>query len=532
MDEDDSGASSASVSAICADFEEKIAKIIEHQACHVDELESGDALVKIHETFREVESKVAASLQTMKWQLNRKAPIERLAPELILEILRYYKLHESSYVPAAYSTSTRWRNVAVGSPELWTKVSLPIHPKLFALIKERSGTRPMFVYIPNCDGCDARCLDEKIGEPLGQLASRIFRLDIFWSRERSSIQSINNFLRTHIRRREFAILESFQLSEYSELEQEPMAILDMPALRELVLEGEITTKPFIRTTALASLDVSWTGMTSSDLRLLLAEFPHLEECSIENERSGFDIGTRPAGFSPSLDNLRSLSVRSLCVSEMSHFLDHIVIPFSADIVVEVERDRSPGAVALSFADFLGPRIAPYNNELRIDDIHYGPSYTLTSKSGTSLCGINRTRDDLDSLLSVAPYNNSLTVLDLNVKALPPLSRLIDALRSWSLITHIGVHTQKADFERLLDALQFEDPETSILCPRLDSLDCSETEFSCSRLQRFLEFRKSKGLWIRKLKTTQGFSDSTVEALTSLIDEHQQVAPERSLIKYC
>ncbi|KZT40359.1 hypothetical protein SISSUDRAFT_1127253 [Sistotremastrum suecicum HHB10207 ss-3] len=374
MDEDDSGASSALVSAICADFEEKIAKIIQHQACHVDELESGDALVKIHETFREVKSKVAASLQTMKWQLNRKAPVERLAPELILEILRYYKLHETSYVPAAYSTSTRWRNVAVGSPELWTKLSLPIHPKLFALIKERSGTRPMFVYIPNCDGCDARCLDEKIGKPLSQLASRIRRLDIFWSRERSSIQNVNNFLRAHIRRREFTILETFQLSEYSDdLEEGPTAILDMPALRELVLEGEITTKPYIRTSALASLDVSWTGMTSSDLRLLLAQFPYLEECSIENERSGFDIGTRPAHLSPSLDNLRSLSVRSLCVSEMSHFLDHIVIPFSADIVVEVERDRNPGAVAQSFADFFGPRIAPYN-ELRIDDIHYGPSY--------------------------------------------------------------------------------------------------------------------------------------------------------------
>ncbi|KZT31798.1 hypothetical protein SISSUDRAFT_1067451 [Sistotremastrum suecicum HHB10207 ss-3] len=422
-----------------------------------------------------------------------------------------------------WTRSTRWRNVAIGSADLWTDVSLPMHPKLFSLIEARSGNRPLDVDVPIGDDCDERSLDERIGEPLRKVANRISNLSIFWSGERSRLQSVDDFLRSHVSGCEFTMLETFDLSECSYQEQGKTCLLVMPALKKLVLEGDPETKPRIQASALTDLHFSWTTMTSRDLLPLLAEFPHLEHCHIVNETSGYETMVKPTPWSPSLNNLRSLSVCALCITEMIHFFAHITIPFSACVMAEVEREREVDD-DVSFADFLGPRIATFD-EMRIKEERRGTTtYAFTSRSGTILRAIDRTSDptDLISFSSIVSYNNSLSLIELNAKALPSLSHLTNALRSCPLVTHIGVHTQKADFARLLDALQSEEPEKSIPCPRLDSLDCSETEFNRSRLQSFLEFRNSNGLALRKLKTTRGFSDSSVDALTPLIDEHQQV----------
>ncbi|KZS91759.1 hypothetical protein SISNIDRAFT_456341 [Sistotremastrum niveocremeum HHB9708] len=209
---------------------------------------------------------------------------------------------------------------------------------------------------------------------------------------------------------------------------------------------------------------------------------------------------------------------------MIHLFDQLEIPSSADVSVRTE-DHSHVFFnnVRPFDEFLGPRIRLYD-ELRIRKSYAGLSYDLSSKSRGPLSVLNGSSEQVHSLADLASYTNSLSSLHFEAGTLPSLPHLVEALRSLPLITHISIHNGEQGMDILLSALDPQDLHSEILCPQLESLDCSETKFESSRLQETLQVRKSKGFPVRELKTTRGFVTPDSDGLTSLVEQHHQVDP--------
>ncbi|KZS89500.1 hypothetical protein SISNIDRAFT_458699 [Sistotremastrum niveocremeum HHB9708] len=93
------------------------------------------------------------------------------------------------------------------------------------------------------------------------------------------------------------------------------------------------------------------------------------------------------------------------------------------------------------------------------------------------------------------------------------SSLIGALNSWTQLTHIGVFTEEMQFEKLLSALE---AAPGPLCPKLQSLNCSGTRFSSTRMKHFLQSRKDNDVPLLELKFTKGFAEPNVAAFASLV----------------
>ncbi|KZT33083.1 hypothetical protein SISSUDRAFT_1037288 [Sistotremastrum suecicum HHB10207 ss-3] len=509
------------LSVICADFEKRVTNLLHQQTGKLSG--PSDELSTVNETFQQVDRTIFKSIQSMKWQYNQQRPVEKLANELIFEILQYCKADEPHcYLPSAFSVSTKWRNVALSSPDFWTNISLPIHPDLLPLLQKRSQYRPIHVTISNDDLWDERSQDQRIGEPLRMLLGQISHLNISWGEGGTETRSLNSLLAARVNECDLPFLEHLEIADWASDESD-MAWLYTGALKNLVFEGNPASKPFIWKDWLLDLRIEWTTMSSTDIINLLTDCTQLERCSIRNDSSGSG-DVQPSETVVSLPELQTLYIGSLYVAEMIHLFDHLEIPSSADVSVRTEDDRHGFFNnVIPFDEFLGPRVALYD-ELRIRKSYAGLSYDLSSKSRGPLSVLNGSSEKVHSLADLASYANSLSSLHFEAGTLPSLPRLVEALRSLSLITHISIHNGEKDMDMLLSALDPQEPHSEILCPRLESLDCSETKFESSRLQETLQARNSKGFPVRELKTTRGFVTPDSDGLTSLVEQHHQVDP--------
>ncbi|KZT31800.1 hypothetical protein SISSUDRAFT_654675 [Sistotremastrum suecicum HHB10207 ss-3] len=367
----------------CAEFETRVASILNH---HTEGLQPSGTNVAAFEdseflprrlkvvggvdsltALERTDQKIASSIQAVKWRYNQKAPATRLANELIAEILQYCRVPQilrfarSVETPGAFSVCKRWRDVAITTPSLWTQVILPMHPKLSPPLVERSGNRLLDVYLTNRGRCEEGSLRTSLGIPLRQMASRIHRLSIHWREDGIGSQTLNQFLEKYIieeRPEEFSQLRSLEIRDWEIEDPWPKNTVSIstPLLSRLTLAGFIRTKPFVSPEKLVDLTIESCNMNSAEILGLLSYYSNLKRCNIYNEYPNFDDTARPM-TKVFLHQLRNLSLDSLCVSEMDHFLQYLEWPDDAEIDVYVTKDQDDDAL---FADLLGPWMSHYS----------------------------------------------------------------------------------------------------------------------------------------------------------------------------
>ncbi|KZS91771.1 hypothetical protein SISNIDRAFT_467372 [Sistotremastrum niveocremeum HHB9708] len=513
----------------CAEFKTKVANIL--LAANQESSYGRSAAVEDSNALETTDQQFSSSIQAVKWRYNQKAPATRLANELIAEILQYCRLPQifrfmrSVETPGAFSVCKRWRDVAITTPSLWTQVILPMHLKLFPLLVERSGNRLLDVYLTNRGRCEEGSLRTSLGIPFRQIASRIYRLSIYWQDDDIGSQTLDRFLKTYIlkeNKEEFSALRSLEIHDWESDDPSPKKTVSIstPLLSQMTLVGNLRAKPLVSPQKLVDLTVETCNMNSADILGLLSYYSNLKRCDIWNEYPDFDEIARPT-TKVSLRYLQSLSLRSLCASEMDHLLQHLSWPDAADITVCVSKDKHDPVL---FEHILGPWISHYPS-LKISRSYVNDTlYELDSDARGKMKFIRRKADEeVPSLPFLASYQNVLNDLILDLPHLPPLHDLVQCFHSWSLIDYLAIVTTEEEFEKLLSALEAE-RDGQVILPLLAGLNCSETRFRRQRMETFLEFRKRKGVPLKYLTATRGFSSPNAEGLEALVEEYDEVAP--------
>ncbi|KZS91761.1 hypothetical protein SISNIDRAFT_487079 [Sistotremastrum niveocremeum HHB9708] len=521
--------------AIYREFETKVAHVMHQRPEDIKNSKAAVSATSFEHLLFQAEQRISRSIHSMRRQYNRRAPVNRLPNELILEILQYCMASENSHlsydlrIPAAFSTCKRWRDIAISATCLWTKISLPMHPSLSPLLLERSGNRPVDVYLTNSPRWKECSLKTSLVEPFDKLVPRISSLSISWDDDiKWNTQTLNQFLAPYSTDAdgcpEFSSLRFLKIWDFSD-EEEQEAWLSTPMLEKLILHGNINSKPIVNMYHLVNLQVYWCIMSSADILGLLQDCVKLKTCYIENETPE----CRPASRRPwrcMLSCLETLTLHSLCVSDMHTLLDSLDIPSSTTIATTADEDfhLPPEIEPVSFVDLIGPRISEFE-ALTISHGCPGIVYDFTSDSDSR--GFRSFEDNtssprsIRSLPALASYPNILNYLEIDVQTLPSSEDLAQALASWSGLTRLCITTQEEEFDKLVLVLQGEVP---LLLPRLECFDCSETKFKRSSLLTFLQFRRDKGMAIKELVMTKGFSSPDAEGFAALVEKLNDVDP--------
>lgn len=383
---------------------------------------------------------------------------------------------------------------------------MPIHPDLFELSLSRSGTLLLDVFISNDsehvphppDHANAAIL--KMGQSLRQIIPRIRQLKIFWD---DSAITLQNFGVRYLEQEVFLSLSYLHITNIQS--STPSFTLKTPMLRRLHFESDSVRAMNITVSGNNLRDLYWKRryLKSYDILLILSQFPHLERCTIESDANiGF---VNENDLYISLPKLQSLSIKTLGLLDMVTLFERLEIPPSTNLALGMSNawDLNPSENKL-----LGPLFASSDELRAVERNGKWVDYTLTSESGR--------RIELSvqlALYTLASYSGNLSLIDLHVQSLHPLPSLCKMLSSWSRMNHLGIHTDKQQFERLLAAFEYH---SGVLCPSLVILDCQDTKFTSSRMARFLEFRKGQGLPLKELWFTKGFPDTDVEELRPLV----------------
>ncbi|KZS91745.1 hypothetical protein SISNIDRAFT_496384 [Sistotremastrum niveocremeum HHB9708] len=503
---------SKELSELYAGFESKVADSIHRQMINVESLD--EEMLSLENNFAMMKERIERS---MKLQHNLCIPIGRLTDEIITEILQYgidEVYEEASLADLAlfptYSICTRWRNVAISSPSLWSRISLPCHPNLFRLIRDRSRSNLLQVSVVNASDPDP--LDTvTLGESLRQLAPRISQLRISWAwfETQPNMPFLDVFFSDHVGQKEFSALREIDLTDtFNEDPTRKPVVLNTPALRIMGFEGLPSTIPR-PIPSLIELEFRGSQLEINEILDLLSYYTQLEICSIINTESCGDL--EDDHDIVSLDRLQSFEIDMMHVSEMEILLAHLTLPASARLTLGT---YLPDPDYHLFHRFLGPYLLKAD-ELKITSDEKNIIYSMTYKSRGPITITHRTHDGpppgIALLPTLASHSSDLSLIDIEYSVLPSLSNLILAFSLWDDIENIRVSTQELEFERLLNALE-ETP--NIVCPLLKILDCAETEFSSLRMKNFLEFRENKGARIQTLKFTRGYAHSGVDELIS------------------
>lgn len=347
---------------------------------------------------------------------------------------------------------------------------------------------------------------DRIGDALHQLVPRISRLDIYWDAVDVGQLTLNSFLAKYVGNKEFCSLVSLSITELEHVDSgETSFILNTPNLRKLQFSGDFSDFPRVNVENMVALRYDWSDWISHSLLEALSPLHRLEHITLENgslDLEPDDDDYREDHPIVTLGKLSSLSVGPLFAPDMVHLLNHLVMPSSANISLLVQEGSSGSA---SIDKLLYSQI-PGSIGLRIVQMPKNIDYTITRPSGgwvwlRHVCRSLPSR--VASLSQLASVSNDITFVDLDLKVLPSMQELNQALYAWSQITHICVCTMEDEFERLLTALE-EGPE--IPCPRLQTLDCSATRFSSLRMKYFLDFREGNGVALKEIKIAQGRDD--------------------------
>ncbi|KZS91738.1 hypothetical protein SISNIDRAFT_487058 [Sistotremastrum niveocremeum HHB9708] len=516
---------SKALSELCSSFETKAIEVIQRVNLNdpSPELEilQGDLAVAQRNIAR-----------VLKEQHNLCTPLGRLPDELITAILQYgieaqhpNLITGNPHIFPAYSLCTRWRQIAIHTPSLWSRVVLPCSPNLFRLVRDRSDNLLLKTYVANIESASAINMGF-LGEALRQIIPRIVHLDITWHVEPSEDSPLLEvLLSTDLAWKEFSALKVLRLSDAAVFDGPALGLnMNAPLLRAMYFCGPAHRIPRAFN-HLTQVEFNWCLLPIHEILSLLGDFPLLEKCAIINHEADPDDRIHVDHPVILLDKLQVLSVDVLTTSAMHILLRHLEVPPSAVLSLGTCEDTLADH---SLHDLLGLCLSE-SVQLTIDGdsrkIKYSARSKLRGAVSVNYAPSRMSFTEIRELPLLASRAKQLSVLDIQFRNLPSLADLIQALTIWCSITCIRVCTQELDFERLLTALE----ETSdIVCPLLRTIDCVGTRFSSVRMKRFLEFRQQKGVRLEELRASKGYSTSGLDGLRYLLDRVSEVDSAQSL----
>ncbi|KZT33082.1 hypothetical protein SISSUDRAFT_1132756 [Sistotremastrum suecicum HHB10207 ss-3] len=474
----------------------------------------GSEFIAFQRTMSEMSERLIQSEQLLKTLRNFCSPAWRLGDSMILEILKHCEIFEEAEhpwgmkkvkIPPAYNLCAKWRKVAVNSPSLWAQVELPMSSRLLDLCLQRSQGHPlkMTMFCQSFLDLKGKRL-QRYRDVLRDALPRTNHLTVDWDEEEDAL---DDFLHKYIGQTELSSLRTIKISNNSEDRRlDPArATLNAPLLHSLEFYGMPPRVPFVVCDKLVELKLTGMHLDAESIMPALTRFPDLEYCELIIDDPLF-VSHKVRHRRIALPKLRSLRVTYLPMSDIIHLFSHLDIPNSAYLEVGITSELVD---PVSFKNFLGSRMT-LHDKLSVSDKR-GVVCTLTSTSKSlgkvELSGV--------SVLDLSSHLPNLLVVDLDMQfeSLPSHAELIRILQCWPRLTHLGVHIRTKQFKVLLTALQDTSP---LLCPRLQTLDCTGTKFSVSRMSRFLEFRAGHGAALQKLQLTKGFVTEGIDELISLV----------------
>ncbi|KZT44267.1 hypothetical protein SISSUDRAFT_1116027 [Sistotremastrum suecicum HHB10207 ss-3] len=516
-----------SLTEFCTTFETKIATAF-HQHL-LDPTVSHETISDVRHSLQEMEQRLKNSVVFLKQQQNMCTPIGRLSDVLILEILEYcvlemrkaWEKNDGLRFPAAFSLSSRWRSIAIGSATLWTYICLPLPLNLLRLFQRRSRNAPLSIDATirdrlRTDASNEGAVMGEFGHIVRQLIPRIARLHLNWDEGWSLRYDIKDFLLGIFGQTRFSSLELLRISNEVDEEENPGFVLDAPVLKKLIFRTMPAHLPQLSSQNIVDLEWRLEEMRPKDVLNVLSQFRSIERCVIVNEDPY--IGSRNPSFPViSLPNLQNLSLSYFTPEDLKYLIDHLDAPLLVSRMFGIFDEVVNGN---SWEPALASILAPYlraSNEFRISDKRTTAYiFALRSNSGhqtdLSYAGWTPKRVPVMSFARLAQLPCDLTSLSLDVQYFPPTSDLVKALTAWWNLTHLRVRTRESEFEKVLAALE-HGPD--IVCPRLKCLDCRWVKFSSDRMVKFLEIRKQLGVGIQQLPMAQDVPDA--ERFVDLLD---------------
>ncbi|KAJ7144955.1 hypothetical protein C8R43DRAFT_1108790 [Mycena crocata] len=234
------------------------------------------------------------------------SPLRKLPPEILREIFLAGAGSEPDVIPVAGQVCRYWRDVVVGTPKLWSRISIgrrrfsysQRYGDVASLFLERSANHPLTVCIRNQ-------VDSRLVELLTTHAHR-------WRVLRLSSQNKDFYSSLGLDACELKSLRKFEITEastdFTEPEN-PIVLRRAPKLREVVLKGSLRQwgLPWAQLTRL-QYDAHAAADGVGALRLCT----QLVECSLDRLKLAMD--TEP----PLMRPLRHLRVLRLAVDTTTH----------------------------------------------------------------------------------------------------------------------------------------------------------------------------------------------------------------------
>ncbi|KZS91731.1 hypothetical protein SISNIDRAFT_487048 [Sistotremastrum niveocremeum HHB9708] len=449
-------------------------------------------------------------------------PIGRLSDEIIVHIMKesdsyHYRDRENPDgigFRSAFAVCSRWRNIAINSPILWTRIPLPITSDIFSLFVERSRNLPLSVYIRTSNAIAFEGMLDILGSSLRRILARIVFLYISWNpgwgNTKEVTQSLNNFLAEHIKGMEFTSLTTLHIDSHT-LHYDPNIELNMPVLKNLRYDGLPYSFPrFINTDSVVKLSLKGTPICHWELPEIIDAFSHVKYLNLGDIQPPDNDEEMDPEASTWLPKLRTLHLHTANVGYLDETVRYLDVPLMAFMHLKTWHDPES---SVSFQDFMS-RYLVEAYDWSVVTVPIEPRSPARIFHHTVL---SQTKCDFDlkfgaeseaiiPLLELAPYSSNLSTIDLTVQHLPPLPDLIQAISHWSNVQFLGVHTEATEFERLLEAFLTFERDSPLPCPLLETFDCTMTKFQGELVIRLLEGRKARGAPLQELTYTKGFLD--------------------------
>ncbi|KZT36463.1 hypothetical protein SISSUDRAFT_1049782 [Sistotremastrum suecicum HHB10207 ss-3] len=479
------------LSEICEEFERRLTNEIQNRIVNHIDVESQDGTEYLHDVLEELERELTRCAHSINRLHNMYQPIAKLPNELVVQVLEYcvysdLRASPPKYFSPAVSFFSRWRNIALSTPSLWSTIRVSSPRRVQELFIKRCGETypgehyPHTVILTNTgyiystpELCDIALLADELSEFPGR-SNSIKHFEIHWQnkgrdREAMSLQAFSDYF---IINYPFPLLQTLTIYDDSPSSITPRWVINAPAVTHLRFRGppDRVPNPWYENLNLKNLDLEWDRMMPGQILEVLERHQELEHCYIHNTSppNPDDSDASSDHNAVSLKKLKSLSIGDLDLSDAQILLKHLEIPTSANITLRILPD--PWLPGFHLERLLPPRLRLPFDELQITEQQLDVQYTLTSSSesqgrfeviflkykGKDWRVITDFLSELGNLSRVTLY--------LQVSSLPRAFDLITIMTSWPLLTHLCVKGKDVDVENIFVALE-STPE--IVCPLLE-----------------------------------------------------------------